>query len=81
MTVCCCLHNMLGDAYGTKSRAANYEPNLTQEPPTGNSIYFSRARGYDKFEGFAAKNSFSAYLSDERRMIWQDHRVKGTDQN
>ena len=79
--VCCGLHNMLRDVYGTKFRAPNYEPDPTQEPPTDNLVDFARGREYANFEGFSVRNSFAAYFSNDGRVCWQDHRVNRTDQN
>ena len=79
--ICCCLH-ILRDAYGTKSHAPNYEPDpIAQEPSTDNFINFARARRYANFEGFAIRDSFAAYFSNDGRMCGQDHRVNRTDQN
>lgn len=79
--VCCCLHNMLRDAYGTKSCAQNYEPDPTQEPPTDNFINIARARGFADYEAFAVRDSFAAYFSNDGRVSWQDHIVNRTDRN
>lgn len=43
--VCCCLHNMLRDAYCTKSRTPNYEPDPTQELPQTISLILQELAG------------------------------------
>lgn len=79
--VCCCLHTMLRDAYGTKSCGPNYEPDPTQEPPTDNFINIARARGLADYEAFAVRDSFAAYFSNDGRISWQDCIVNRTDRN
>lgn len=79
--VCCCLHNMLRDAYGTKSGAPNYDQDPTQELPTENFINLARARGFADYEAFAVRNSFAAYFTTDGSVSWQNDIVHMNDRN
>lgn len=77
--VCCCLHNMLRDAYGTKSCNPNTEPDSTHQPPTDNFRNLVRARGFADYEGFAVRDSFAKYFSNDGRVSWQNNLVNRSD--
>lgn len=77
--VCCCLHNMLREAYLSQSGTASYELDPTEEPPKDNLINFARAAGYANYEGFAVRNSYATYFSNVGIVGWQDRQVNRTD--
>lgn len=79
--VSCCLHNLLRDAYISKTGSPFHEPDPSQNSPTENLIGLARARGFANAEGFEVRNAFAAYFNTVGRLGWQDQHVNRTDRN
>lgn len=72
--VCCCLHNLLRDAYLEKNSKPYYEyDSKVQMPESVTSL--TGAGGFGNADGLEIRELFTDYFNDEGATNWQNDRV------
>ncbi|XP_060861851.1 uncharacterized protein LOC132938875 [Metopolophium dirhodum] len=73
ITVACCLHNMLRDAYLEENGRAFREFDSREPVPINNIIPIARGGGFANAEGFDVREAYKDFFNNEGAVSWQNN--------
>jgi len=73
ITVACCLHNMLRDAYLEENGGAFREFDSREPVPINNIIPIGRRGGFANAEGFDVREAYKDFFNNEGAVSWQNN--------